>query len=296
MKNGQSQTAFCSCAAVVTRAACLASAALLFPFARPRLSRPDLFSNLKFEISNPLRPLSPLPSALGSVSGKTQHSPMATRIPPKAREYRLFGAVLSDSHTGRSNARHSPLATRPGLISNLKFEISNPLRPFSPLPSALGSVSGKTHHSPLATRISRNPREYRLFGAVLSDSRTGRSNAPATHHSPLTTRPGPISNLKFEISNPLRPFSPLPSAFSLSKCPSLIRKNPSLIPEYPPLARNIPPYPRISPPPILVRNQFQHNHIHHAVSNSPKTPSLITNHLHFEEHALFPIPAAASPG
>ena len=161
MKNGQSQTAFCSCAAVVTRAACLASAALLFPFARPRLSRPDLFSNLKFEISNPLRPL-------------------------------------------------------------------------SPLPSALGSVSGKTHHSPLATRISRNPREYRLFGAVLSDSRTGRSNAPATHHSPLTTRPGPISNLKFEISNPLRPFSPLPSAFSLSKCPSLIRKNPSLIPEYPP--------------------------------------------------------------
>jgi len=68
----------------------------------------------------------------------------------------------------------------------------------------------------------------------------------ATRPSPLadwsvTSVPSQTSNLKCQI-----PFGP--SAFCLSKDPSLIPKCPSFIPEYPPSSRNIPPYPRISPP------------------------------------------------
>jgi len=130
----------------------------------------------------------------------------------------------------------------------------------------------------------RNSREYRLFRALLSDGRTPRPlRSFASRPSPLSLVhllfsslsalppvSSQISNLKFQI----------PFAFSLSQDPSRSPKYHSRKPEYPPLSRNIPPFPRISPPPIFILNQFQHNHIHHAVSDLLKMPTLIINHLH----------------
>ena len=86
--------------------------------------------------------------------------------------------------------------------------------------------------------------------------------------SSLATRPGPTSNLEFEISNPLCLW---PSAFSLSKDPSPFRKDPSRKPEYPPLCQNIPPFPRISPPPFFTRNPLQGNYMHEHNLNPLKT-------------------------
>ena len=94
-------------------------------------------------------------------------------------------------------SRHSPLAPCPGPISNLKFEISNPLWPFAFSPPP----------------FLPNYREYRLFGDVLSDNYTQRPALRPLTESPLAPCPGLISNLNLEISNPFRL---LPSSFSLS--------------------------------------------------------------------------------
>jgi len=116
----------------------------------------------------------------------------------------------------------------------------------------------------------RNSREYRLFGAVLSDNYAQRPPLRPLTDSPLATRPALVSNLKFEISNALRPSPLAPRPDDLS----FIRKDPSFIPEYPPLSRNIPPYPRISPPPIFVRNQFHISRIHDAALTPAKNTHL----------------------
>ena len=121
-------------------------------------------------------------------------------------------------------SRHSPLAPCPGPISNLKFEISNPLRLLPPALRLSSLTPVDIGSSAMCCRIIT------------------RSARPSAHtpsrHSPLAPYPGPISNLKFEISNPLRL---LPSSFSLSQDPSPFPKDPSFKPEYPPLSRNIPP-------------------------------------------------------
>ena len=163
--------------------------------------------------------------------------------------------------------------TRPARFVLTLMNIGSPARCYRFLGSLAFSMphfpfsdSGPVPISTLHFEISNPPLPFILQPLALPRGKT--------YHSPLAT--SPLSGL---ISNPSRPFSLLPSSFSLSKIPSPSRKDPSRKPEYPPLSRNIPPFPRISPPPILVRNQFQHSHIHHDASNPLKTPSLTINHL-----------------
>ena len=125
--------------------------------------------------------------------------------------------------------RHSPTAARPGPISNLKFEVSNPLWPLSPLPPSREKLA--TRHSPQPLAFSLSHATPVIIG---SSARCYR----------------------------LAAFSPLPSSFSLSEDPSLFPKDPSRKPEYPPSSRNIPPYPRISPPPFFIQNHLHQRDIH----------------------------------
>ena len=225
------------------------------------------------------------PVAAGAASGvvwaPAQRSALAGRsfsllpLAFRSRSSAMCCRIITRSArpSAHSPSRHSPLAPCPGPISNLKSEISNPLRL---LPSSVR----------LSSLTLVNIGSSAMCCRIITRSARPSAHAPS-RHSPLAPCPGPISNLKSEFSNP---FCLLPSTFSLSQDPSPFPKDPSFKPEYPPLSRNIPPYPRISPPPVLVRNQFQHNHIRPNTSNALKTPSLIINHLRAPTKATAPGP------
>jgi len=149
----------------------------------------------------------------------------------------------------------TPPAPRAAVGANLD-SMAGPHVPSSPALSSSGPLPFCSSHISLLKSLSNPPCLLRsAFG-----------------HHPSATICSHISNLKSQIP-------PSPSSFSLSQIPSRSPKDLSRKLEYPPSSRNIPPYPRISPPPILVRNQFQHNDIHHNASNPPKMPTLIINHL-----------------